>query len=61
MEQDLIAINEKFDSRIAELESRLSELKALKQQKREQVKSYYEAMARRAEFDAIIKKGKPLI
>lgn len=61
MEQDLLAINEKFDAKIAKAEETLSDLKARKQQKREQIRRYYEAVAKKAEIDAIIKEGKPVI
>lgn len=61
MEQDLLDINAKFDAKIADLEGKLMELKARKQQKREQIKQYHDALVKKAEIDDIIRKGKPVI
>lgn len=61
MEKDLLAINAKFDSKIADFEQKLSDLKAQKQQKRELIKQYYDAVDKKAEIDATISKGKPVI
>lgn len=61
MEQDLLAINAKYDPKIADLEERLANQKALKQNKREKVMRYYAALEKKAEIDAIIQEGKPVI
>lgn len=61
MQNDLLEINAKFDPKIADLEERLANQKALKQNKREKVMRYYAALEKKAEIDAIIQEGKPVI
>lgn len=61
MENDLLAINEKFDTKIKDLEERLSVLRANKQQKRERVMAYYAAIEKKKEAELIISEGKPKI
>ena len=61
MEQDLLDINAKYDSKIADLEQELSDLRTEKQSKQMEVKAYYEALGSKAGIDAIVSKGKPII
>lgn len=61
MQDDLLAINAKFDPKIADLEERLANQKALKQNKREKIMRYYAALEKKAEIDVIIQEGKPVI
>jgi len=61
MQNDLLAINEKFDAKIQDLEGKLSVLKTNKQKQREKVMRYYAALDKKAEIDAIINEGKPVI
>jgi len=61
MQNDLLEINAKYDAKIADLEEKLATQKALKQNKREKVMRYYAALEKRAEIDAIIQEGKPVI
>ena len=61
MEQDLLDINAKYDSKIADLEQELSDLRTEKQSKQMEVKTYYEALGSKAVIDDIVSKGKPII
>jgi len=61
MQDDLLAINAKFDPKIADLEEKLANQKALKQNKREKIMRYYAALEKKAEIDVIIQEGKPVI